>query len=154
MTGGSGEDLKVSVEKLLDRKAWSVLGAPRPRHELPIEGVRGAVVEHYGLDALYGLTIFEHKRPGALGRPKDGDEAVRRVKDGYVPALLQDRKVREVTGRIKGGGLTPRVAGATLDGFNVVPVDRLSDEVLPAALPARDSPHSAVLVEHDIKSVL
>jgi hypothetical protein len=144
----------VNVEKLLDQKVWGVLGAPKPRCELPVKGVRGAVVKHYRLDALYGLAVLEHKRPGALGRPKDRGEAVKKVKDEHIPALLQDRKVKEVTEGIKGRGLTPRVAGVTLDGFNVVSVDCLSDEVLPAALLTRDSPHSTVLVEYDIKSVL
>ena len=154
LTGGSEEDLRVNVEKLLDQKVWSVLGAPKPRYEFPIKGVEGAVVKHYRLDALYGLAIFEYKKPGALGRPKNRDEAVKKVKDERIPALLQDRKIREVIEGIKGRGLTPRVAGVTLDGYNVVSVDCLSDEVLPAALPTRDSPHSTVLIEYDIKSVL
>jgi hypothetical protein len=123
LTGGSEEDLRVNVEKLLDQKVWSVLGAPKPRYEFPIKGVRGAVVKHYRLDALYGLTIFEYKKPGTLDKPKDRDEAVKKVKDEYIPALLQDKKIKEIIEEIKGKGLTPRVAGVILDGYNVVFID-------------------------------
>ena len=123
LTGGSEEDLRVNVEKLLYQKVWNVLGAPKPRYEFPIKGVEGAVVKHYRLDALYGLAIFEYKKPGTLGRPKDRDEAVKKVKDEYIPALLQDKKIKEIIEGIKGKGLTPRVAGVILDGYNVVLID-------------------------------
>jgi hypothetical protein len=123
LAGGSEEDLRVNVEKLLDQKVWSVLGTPKPRYEFPIKGVKGAVVKHYRVDALYGLTIFEYKKPGALGRPRDRDEAVRKVKDDYIPALLQDEGIREIIRGIKNKGLAPRVAGIILDGYSVVFVD-------------------------------
>jgi hypothetical protein len=123
LANGSEEDLRVNVEKLLDQKVWSVLGAPKPKYEFPIKGMRGAVVKHYRLDALYGLTIFEYKKPGTLSKPKDRDEAVRKVKDEYIPALIRDKKIGELIKGIKNKGLVPRVAGVILDGYNAVFVD-------------------------------
>jgi hypothetical protein len=123
LTNGSEEDLKVNVEKLLDQKVWSVLGAPKPRYEFPVKGVKGAVVKHYRLDALYGLTIFEYKKPRTLSKPKDRDEAVKKVRDEYIPALLQDERIRELIKGIKSQGLVPRVAGVILDGYSVVLID-------------------------------
>jgi len=126
-TNGNEEDLRINVEKLLNQKVWSVLEVPKPRYEFPIKGVKGSVVKHYRLDALYGLTIFEYKKPGTLGRPKNRDEAVRKVKDEYIPALLQDERIREVIRGIKEKDLTPRVAGVILDGYSAVFVDCVVD---------------------------
>ena len=123
LANGSEEDLRVNVEKLLDQRVWSVLGAPKPRYEFPVKGVKGAVVKHYRLDALYGLTIFEYKKPGTLSKPKDRDEAVKKVKDEYIPALLQDERIRELIKDIESRGLVPRVAGVILDGYSVVFID-------------------------------
>jgi len=123
LANGSEEDLKINIEKLLDQKVWSVLGAPKPRYEFPVKGVKGAVVKHYRLDALYGLTIFEYKRPETLSKPKDRDEAVKKAKDEYIPALLRDEKIRELIRGIKSQGLVPRVAGIILDGYSVVFID-------------------------------
>jgi len=123
LANGSEEDLKINVEKLLDQKIWSVLGVPKPSYEFPVRGVKGAVVKHYRLDALYGLTIFEYKRPGTLSKPKDRDEAVKKTKDEYIPALLRDERIRELIGGIKRRGLAPRVVGVILDGYSVVFID-------------------------------
>jgi len=123
LANGSEEDLRINVEKLLDQKVWSVLGVPKPSYEFPVKGVKGAVVKHYRLDALYGLTIFEYKRPGTLSKPKDRDEAVKKAKDEYIPALLRDERIRELIGGIKSRGLVPRVAGVILDGYSVVFID-------------------------------
>ena len=123
LTNGSEEDLRVNVEKLLDQKVWSVLGVPKPKYEFPVKGAEGAVVRHYRLDALYGLTIFEYKRPGTLSRPKDRDETVKKVKDEYIPALLQDERIKELTKTIRNLGFIPRVAGVVLDGHSIVFVD-------------------------------
>jgi hypothetical protein len=122
-TNGSEEDLKENVEGLLRQKVWDVLGVPKPRYEFPVKGVKGTVVKHYRLDALYGLTIFEYKRPGTLSKPKDRDEAVNKTKDEYIPALLQDEKIKELIKGIKSQGLVPRVAGVILDGYSVVFID-------------------------------
>jgi hypothetical protein len=127
LANGSEEDLKINVEKLLDQKIWSVLGVPKPSYEFPVRGVKGAVVKHYRLDALYGLTIFEYKRPGTLSKPKDRDEAVKKAKDEYIPALLRDERIRELIRGIKSRGLTPRVAGIILDGYSVVFIDCNAD---------------------------
>jgi len=115
--------LKINIEKVLHQKVWSVLEAPEPKYEFPVEGVRGAVVKHYRLDALYGLTIFEYKRPGVLSRSADRDEAVRKMRDEYIPALLQNERIKEIVRGIKNQGLTPRVAGVILDGYSVVFID-------------------------------
>ena len=123
LVNGSEEDLKIGIEKLLDQRVWNVLGVPKPRYEFLVKGVSGAAVKHYRLDALYGLTIFEYKRPGTLSRPKDRDEVVKRIRDEYIPALLTDEKVREVIKGVRGRGLTPRVAGVIIDGYNVVFID-------------------------------
>jgi len=123
LANGSEEDLRINVEKLLDQKVWSVLGVPKPSYEFPVKGVKGAVVKHYRLDALYGLTIFEYKRPGTLSKPKDRDEAVKKAKDEYIPALLRDERIRELIVGIKSRGLVPRVAGVILDGYSVVFID-------------------------------
>jgi hypothetical protein len=123
LNNGSEEDLKVRVEELLDQDIWSVLGVPKPKYEFPVKGVKGAVVKHYRLDALYGLTIFEYKRPKILSRSRDRDEAVRKMKEEYIPALLQDERIRKLVEDIKSRGLVPRVAGVILDGYNVVFVD-------------------------------
>jgi hypothetical protein len=115
--------LKINIEKVLHQKVWSVLEAPEPKYEFPVEGVRGAVVKHYRLDALYGLTIFEYKRPGVLSRSADRDEAVRKMRDEYIPALLKNERIKEIVRGIKNQGLTPRVAGVILDGYSVVFID-------------------------------
>jgi hypothetical protein len=127
LTNGSEEDLKVNVEKLLDQKVWSALEAPKPRYEFPVKGAKEAVVKHYRLDALYGLAIFEYKKPRTLSKPKDRDEAVKKVKDEYIPALLQDERIRELIKGIKSQGLVPRVAGVILDGYSVVFIDCSAD---------------------------
>jgi hypothetical protein len=123
LTNGSEEDLRINSEKLLEQKVWSVLGAPKPRYEFPVKGVKGAVVKHYRLDALYGLTIFEYKKPGTLSKPKDRNEAIKKMKDEYIPALIRDEKIRELIKGIKNQGLVPRVAGVILDGYSVMFVD-------------------------------
>uniref|UniRef100_A0A7J2TBJ4 site-specific DNA-methyltransferase (adenine-specific) n=1 Tax=Ignisphaera aggregans TaxID=334771 RepID=A0A7J2TBJ4_9CREN len=123
LINGSEEDLKIGIEKLLDQKVWRVLEIPKPRYEFLIKGVSGATVKHYRLDALYGLTIFEYKRPRTLSRSKDRDEAIKKVRDEYILTLLADEKVREVIKGIRGKGLTPRVAGIIIDGYNVVFID-------------------------------
>jgi hypothetical protein len=123
LSNGSEEDLKVNVEELLYQKVWNVLGVPPPRYEFSVKDVKGVVVRHYRLDALYGLTIFEYKRPGILSKPKIRDEAVNKTKVEYIPALLQTETIKELIKGIKSQGLVPRVAGVILDGYSVVFID-------------------------------
>jgi hypothetical protein len=120
---GTEEDLKVNVEKVLDREVWSVLGVPPPKYEYRVKGVEGAVVRHYRLDALYGLTIFEYKVPGTLSRVREREEAVRKLMEEYIPALLNEEEIRRIIEGIRREGLAPRVAGVILDGYSVVFVE-------------------------------
>jgi hypothetical protein len=120
---GTEEDLKVNVEKVLDREVWSVLGIPPPKYEYGVKGVEGAVVRHYRLDALYGLTIFEYKVPGTLSRVREREEAVRKLMEEYIPALLNEEEIRRIIEGIRREGLAPRIAGVILDGYSVVFVE-------------------------------
>jgi hypothetical protein len=120
---GTEEDLKVNVEKVLDREVWSVLGVPPPKYEYGVRGVKGAVVRHYRLDALYGLTIFEYKVPGTLSRVRGREEAVRKLMEEYIPALLNEEEIRRIIEGIRREGLVPRIAGVILDGYSVVFVE-------------------------------
>jgi len=71
---GTEEDLKVRVKSILRENAWSKLGVPNPRYEDRV-GV-GTYAKSYGrIDELYGLTIFEYKKPGTL-KAKKRDEAL------------------------------------------------------------------------------
>jgi hypothetical protein len=123
LEGGSEEDLKVNVEMVLNQKVWNALGVPRPRYEYELKGVEGILVKHYRVDALYGLTIFEYKKPGTLRRTGAREEAVRKMKDEYIPALLADSNIRRIVDGIRIRGLVPRMAGIVLDGYNVIFVD-------------------------------
>jgi hypothetical protein len=120
---GTEEDLKVNVEKVLDREVWSVLGVPPPKYEYKVRGAEGAVVRHYRLDALYGLTIFEYKVPGTLSRVRGREEAVRKLMEEYIPALLNEEEIRRIIEGIRREGLAPRIAGVILDGYSVVFVE-------------------------------
>jgi len=123
LRGGSEEDLKVRVEHVLKEKVWRELGVPEPEYERVIKGVGGLSVRHYRVDALYGLTLFEYKKPNTLRRHESREEAVGKVKSEYIPGLLEDREIKRVIDEIRGSGLPPRVAGVIMDGYNVVFVD-------------------------------
>ncbi|MCC6005088.1 MAG: hypothetical protein LM590_12200 [Thermofilum sp.] len=120
---GTEEDLKVNVEKVLDQEVWRILGIPPPKYEYRVKGVEGAVVRHYRLDALYGLTIFEYKVPGTLSRVREREEAVRKLMEEYIPALLNEEEIRRIIEGIRREGLAPRIAGVILDGYSVVFVE-------------------------------
>lgn len=82
---GSEEDLKQRVERVLYENVWSKLKTPNPRYEYRVDV--GTYVKSYGrIDALYGLTIFEYKKPGVL-RTKERDEAVKKLVEVYIPGL-------------------------------------------------------------------
>jgi hypothetical protein len=123
LSGGSEEDLRVNVEKVLDQRVWRVLGIPRPRYEYVVRCVKGTVVKHYRLDALYGLAVFEYKVPGTLGRVGEVEEAVRKLREEYIPALLNEDEIARIVGEIRSRGLAPRIAGVILDGYSVVFVE-------------------------------
>ena len=120
-TGGSEEDLKVRVEAILREKVWSKLGVPAPRYEYKIGS--GAYARSYRrVDALYGLAVFEYKRPGVL-RTKERDEAVKKLVEEYIPGLVKESWVKALIGRAKERGLSPRIIGIIFDGYGVVFVE-------------------------------
>jgi len=123
LSKGSEEDLKINVEKILDQKVWKILEIPPPRYEYVVRGVKGAVVKHFRLDALYGLTIFEYKVPGTLSRVREREEAARKLKEEYIPALLSEGEIKRIIEAIRRKGLTPKIAGVLLDGYSVVSVE-------------------------------
>jgi len=104
----------------LKEKVWRELGVPDPEYERVIKGLS---VKHYRVDALYGLTLFEYKRPNTLRRHASREEAVNKVKNEYIPGLLEDSEIKKIINEIKKSGLSPRVAGVIIDGYNVVFVD-------------------------------
>lgn len=120
LEGGSEEDLKIRVEDILNQEAWSILKIPRPKYEYSIKGAKGTSIKHYRLDALYGLTIFEYKVPRTLGRAGERDKAVKKLREEYIPSLLKDERAKRIIDDIRKKGLTPRIAGVLLDGYNVV----------------------------------
>jgi len=119
--GGTEEDLKVSVERLLWEHVWSRLGVPEPRYEYKVDV--GTYARSYGrIDALYGLTIFEYKRPGALST-KERDEALRKLVEVYISGLLREDWVRNLVDKAKSKGLSPIIVGIVFDGYGVVFVE-------------------------------
>ena len=78
LSDGSEDDLKIRVETLLDQNVWKVLGVPSPKYEYTIKGVKGTSIKHYRVDALYGLTIFEYKKPGTLLKSKAIEDAIKK----------------------------------------------------------------------------
>ena len=118
-TGGTEEDLKIEVEKILEEYVWSKLGVPSPRYEYRVD--IGAYARSYGrIDALYGLTIFEYKKPGILQRAKERDEAVRKLREEYIPGLLKESWVRALISRAREKKLSPRIIGIIFDGYGVI----------------------------------
>lgn len=116
--GGSEEDLKIRVEGIL-REIWDKLGVPEPRYEYPVRG--NVTAKHWKrVDALYGLTIFEYKRPNELSRVRTVEEAVRKMKEEYIPALLNDPGVYKHVKAIEGKDFVPVIAGIILDGYKVI----------------------------------
>jgi hypothetical protein len=121
--GGNEEDLKVNVEKILDEKVWRIRGIRSPKYEYTIKGVKGTIVKHYRLDALYGLAIFEYKAPGVLSRIREVEETIKKMKEAYIPALLEEEGIDRLVNEIRARGLSPRIVGVLFDGYNVILVE-------------------------------
>ena len=120
---GTEEDLKVRVERILGENVWSKLGVPNPRYEDRVDA--GTYAKSYGrIDALYGLTIFEYKKPNTL-KTKERDEALRKLKKAYIPGLLKKDWVKALISRAKEKGLSPRIIGIVFDGYGVIFVEYL-----------------------------
>ncbi len=121
ITNGTEEDLKVKVEEVLRKHVWNKLGVPDPKYEYRIDV--GTYAKSYGrIDALYGLTIFEYKRPGALNT-KERDEAIGKLREVYIPGLLKKGWVKELIFRAREEKLSPRVIGIIFDGYGVIFVE-------------------------------
>jgi len=123
LSDGSEDDLKIRVETLLDQNIWKILGVPSPKYEYTIKGVKGTSIKHYRVDALYGLTIFEYKKPGTLRKPKAREDAIKKLREEYIPALSDNIYIQGIISEIRNKGLVPRLAGIILDGYNVIFVD-------------------------------
>lgn len=121
LTGGTEEDLRQRVERALVERLWKPLGVPEPSYEHRVEA--GTYARSYGrVDALYGLAIFEYKRPGAL-RTGERDEAVRRMVEVYIPGVLREGWARALVEGARRRGLSPRAFGIVIDGYGVVFVE-------------------------------
>jgi len=122
VTNGTEEDLKIRVETILREHVWSRIGVSEPRYEVRVDV--GTYAKSYGrIDALYGLTIFEYKRPNTLSRPEERDEAIRKLKDDYIPGLLRKNWVQSLVNAARRERLSPRVIGIVFDGYGVVFVE-------------------------------
>ncbi|HIP66504.1 MAG TPA: hypothetical protein EYH09_00030, partial [Candidatus Nanopusillus sp.] len=109
VTGGTEEDLKIGIEQILREEVWDKLGVPAPRYEYRVKDLSA---EHWGrIDALYGLTIFEYKRPNELRKSNVRDEAIRKLRDEYIPYLLNDSEIYKHIKAIEERGLIPIIAG-------------------------------------------
>jgi len=118
LTGGTEEDLRIRIEQILRREIWDKLGVPEPRYEYKVKGV---TAKHWKrLDALYGLTIFEYKKPNELKRIRVKEEAVGKMKDEYIPSLLEDFEIFKHINAIQEKRLIPIIAGVIWDGYHVI----------------------------------
>ncbi|MCE4612758.1 MAG: hypothetical protein F7C07_02865 [Desulfurococcales archaeon] len=118
LINGSEEDLKIRIENILRESIWSRLGVPNPRYEYRVDA--GTYARSFGrVDALYGLTIFEYKRPRSL-RTRERDEALRKLKEEYIPGLLKEDWAKALISKAREKGLSPRIIGIVLDGYGVI----------------------------------
>jgi len=114
------ENLRIKVEELLQEYAWSKLGVPSPIWEYRVDV--GTYVKHYGrIDSLYGLVLFEYKKPyPGLKSDKVKNEAIRKIIDEYIPGLLRDNRIKALIENTKKKGLVPCISAIILDGLRVV----------------------------------
>jgi len=116
---GTEEDLKIKIENILRKEVWEKLGVPEPRYEYTVR--EGVTAKHWKrLDALYGLTIFEYKRPNELKKVRTKEEAIRKMKNEYIPYLLNDRNIETHIKAIKDKGQVPIIAGVIWDGYHII----------------------------------
>jgi len=121
LANGTEEDLRERVEYILRSEVWEKYGIPFPRYEYRIDV--GIYARSYGrIDALYGLVIFEYKRPGAL-KTRELEAAIERLKQIYIPGLMEQSHVRALIERAKRSGFSPRIIGVIIDGYGVVFVE-------------------------------
>ena len=117
-TGGTEEDLRVRVESVLKAKIWDPLGVLAPKYEYKVRV--GTYARHWGrIDALYGLVVFEYKKPGELSKTRVREEALERTKE-YIMGLLKEANIRVHIEKIRMHGFTPLIVGILWDGYQVV----------------------------------
>jgi len=114
------ENIRIKVEELLQEYAWSKLGVPSPILEYRVDV--GTYVKHYGrIDSLYGLVLFEYKKPYlGLNVSSVRNDAIDKVIKEYIPGLLRDKRIRALIKRIKDRGLIPYISAIITDGLRVV----------------------------------
>ncbi len=117
------ENLRVKVEELLQEYAWSKLGVPSPILEYRVDV--GTYVKHYGrIDSLYGLVLFEYKKPyPGLNVTSIRSDAINKIVKEYIPGLLRDERIKALIERIKSKGLIPYISAIVTDGLRVVFVE-------------------------------
>jgi len=123
---GNEEDLKNRIERILRKEVWDALGVPEPRYEYRVESEEwlGVSAKHWGrIDALYGLVIFEYKKPSELEKASVREEAIKKTKEIYIPGLLNKEGIRRHIEAIKEKGFTPIITGIIWDGYNVIFVE-------------------------------
>ena len=119
---GNEEDLRIAIEKILRDNVWDKLKIPTPRYEFVVEG--GVSGQHWGeIDALYGLVIFEYKKPDELSKASVRDKAVDKMIETYIPGLLSDRNIKQHVSMITSKGHSPIINGIIWDGNEVIFID-------------------------------
>jgi len=119
LTEGTEEDLRMRVERILRERVWSKLGIPEPKYEYKVS----ASVYQGRIDALYGLTIFEYKKPGTLREDNKRREAVEKLVKVYIPGLLEENWVKNLIDSARSKGFSPMIVGIIFDGYGVVFVE-------------------------------
>ncbi len=115
--GGSEEDLRVGVEKILGELVLDPLGLPLSRYEVATKRY-GSLITGARIDALHGQVVIEYEKPHSLENRKTYEHAIQQVKEGILRHAQGDK-----------GKLT-RYFGVALDGFSIGFVryrQRLSD---------------------------
>lgn len=114
------ENLRIKIEELLKEYAWSKLGVPTPTLEYRVDV--GTYVKHYGrIDSLYGLVLFEYKKPyPGLRASSVRNDAINKILKEYIPGLLRDDRVKALIKRIKDKGLIPYISAIIIDGLRVI----------------------------------
>lgn len=111
------EQLKQEAELILRTRVWDKLGI-QPKYEEPVRTI-------YGLryvDALYGLTILEYKKPGTLDKTSEREKALNQVKE-YLKGLKERPDVKSFIQQIIHSGRSPRLFAAIIDGFKAILVE-------------------------------
>ncbi len=104
--GGSEEDLRFGVERVLQDAVLEPLGIPPARYEVSTRKY-GTLITGARLDALHGHVVIEYEQPHSLESRKNYDHAIQQVKEGIRRLSQGDTKD------------LPRYFGVVLDGFSM-----------------------------------